>query len=58
MEICEELQLPLPEEYYFPIPPKLPKDFMVNLKQTERVKDCDSLDAGLLQKHLIMIILN
>ena len=38
MEICEELGLPLPEEYYFPIPPKLPKDFMVNLKQTERVK--------------------
>lgn len=38
MEMCEELELPLPEEYYFPTPPKLPEDFMVNLKQTERVK--------------------
>ena len=38
MELCEELELPLPEEYYKPLPPKVPESFMVNLKQKERVK--------------------
>lgn len=38
MELCEELELPLPEEYYKPLPPKVPESFMVNIKQKERVK--------------------
>lgn len=37
-EICEEIKCALPEEYFLPIPPKVPDSYMANLKQKERVK--------------------
>lgn len=36
-EICAENQLPLPEEYYFSLPPEVDMNYMANLKQKERV---------------------
>ena len=35
--ICVENQLPLPEEYYFSLPPEVDMNYMANLKQKERV---------------------
>lgn len=35
--ICAENQLPLPEEYYFSLPPEVDMNYMANLKQKERV---------------------
>lgn len=37
-EICMKNNLPLPEEYYFSIPPEVNMHYMANLKQKERVK--------------------
>lgn len=37
-EICTENQLPLPEEYYFSLPPEVDMNYMANLKQKERVE--------------------
>ena len=37
-EICEEQGWSLPEEYYLPLPPKVPSGYMANLQQKERVK--------------------
>lgn len=37
-KICEENQIPLPEEYYFSVPPEVDNQYMANLKQKERVK--------------------
>ena len=37
-ELCEENGLPLPEEYYLPLPPAVDRNYMANLKQKERVK--------------------
>lgn len=31
-KICEENQIPLPEEYYFSVPPKVDNQYMANLK--------------------------
>lgn len=36
-KICMENQLPLPEEYYFSLPPEVDMNYMANLKQKERV---------------------
>lgn len=36
-EICQELNYPLPEEYYFATPPKVDKDYMANMKQKARI---------------------
>ena len=37
-EICTENSLPLPEEMYLPIPPKVNEYYMANLKQKKRVE--------------------
>lgn len=37
-EICKEIGMPLPEEYFLPVPPEVPETYMANLKQKERVK--------------------
>lgn len=37
-EICKETCMPLPEEYFLPVPPEVPETYMANLKQKERVK--------------------
>ena len=37
-EICKETGTPLPEEYFLPVPPEVPENYMSNLKQKERVK--------------------
>lgn len=37
-KICEENQIPLPEEYYLSIPPEVDNQYMANLKQKDRVK--------------------
>lgn len=36
--ICEESALPLPEEYYYKIPPIVDDNYMANLKQEKRVE--------------------
>lgn len=40
-EACTENQLPLPEEYYLSLPPKVDNNYMANLKQNT-VRDCVS----------------
>ena len=35
--ICAENKSPLPEEYYFSLPPEVDMNYMANLKQKERV---------------------
>lgn len=47
-KICQEKDIPFPEEYYLPVPPKVDQNFMANLQQKERVK---RLRAG--GKHLV-----
>lgn len=37
-KICEENQIPLPEEYYLSAPPEVNNQYMANLKQKERVE--------------------
>lgn len=37
-EICKETCMPLPEEYFLPVPPEVPETYMATLKQKERVK--------------------
>lgn len=37
-EICQINGIPLPEEYYFPIPPEVDDQYMARLDQKERVK--------------------
>ena len=37
-EICKETGIPFPEEYFLPVPPEVPENYMANLKQKERVK--------------------
>ena len=37
-EICTENRLPLPDEYYFAIPPVVDNSYMANLKQKPRVE--------------------
>ena len=37
-KICEENQIPLPEEYYFSVPPEVDNQYMANRKQKDRVK--------------------
>ena len=37
-QICEENRLPLPEEYYLPLPPKVDGEYMAKLDQKERVQ--------------------
>lgn len=37
-EICTENQMPLPDEYYFAVPPRVDNSYMANLKQRDRVK--------------------
>ena len=37
-EICKETGMPLPEEYFLPVPPEVPENYMATLKQKERVK--------------------
>lgn len=37
-ELCEEHGWELPEEYYLPVPPEVPDNYMANLDQVERVK--------------------
>lgn len=36
--LCEEHELPLPEEYYYKIPPVVDDNYMANLKQEKRVE--------------------
>lgn len=38
VEICEEHGIPIPEEMYLPIPPKVNDYYMANLKQKRRVQ--------------------
>ena len=37
-EICKETCMPLPEEYFLPVPPEVPENYMATLNQKERVK--------------------
>lgn len=37
-EICEEYNIPYPEEYYIPTPPEVDNNYMANLKQKDRVE--------------------
>lgn len=37
-KICTENRLPLPDEYYFAIPPVVDNSYMANLKQKPRVE--------------------
>ena len=37
-EICKETGMPLPEEYFLPVPPEVSENYMANLKQKEQVK--------------------
>lgn len=37
-KICEENQIPLPEEYYLSAPPEVNNQYMANLKQKDRVE--------------------
>lgn len=37
LEVCEEYGLPLPSEYFLPVPPEVPNGYMANLDQGERV---------------------
>ena len=37
-KICTENQLPLPDEYYFAVPPVVDNRYMANLKQKPRVE--------------------
>lgn len=36
-DICEEIKCVFPEEYYLPVPPEVPENYMASLKQKERV---------------------
>lgn len=36
--LCNENSLPLPAQWYLPIPPEVDEDYMANLEQTDRVK--------------------
>lgn len=38
-ELCTEIGLPLPEEYYIPTPPIVSYKYMATFKQKERVKN-------------------
>lgn len=38
VEICEKNGLEIPTEYYLPVPPQVPEEYMANLDQKERVK--------------------
>lgn len=38
VEICKQNGLELPTEYYLPVPPQVPEEYMANLDQKERVK--------------------
>ena len=40
--ICKQNQLPLPDEYYFSVPPEVDTHYMANRKQKERVKRLES----------------
>lgn len=35
--ICEIEDIPLPEEYFLPVPPKVNNNYMANLKDKKRV---------------------
>ena len=36
--LCQEYHIPLPSEYYHPVPPEVSDHYMANLKQKERVE--------------------
>ena len=38
MKLCGEHGIPIPEEMYLPLPPKVDEYYMANLRQKERVK--------------------
>lgn len=38
LETCIKNNVPLPEEYYIPVPPKVSDHYMANLNQKERVE--------------------
>lgn len=46
-ELCEEHGWELPEEYYLPVPPKVPDNYMATLDQVERVKRIRQCSEGL-----------
>lgn len=50
MELCEKNNLPLPEEYYLPTPPKVDNDYMATLNQKERVERLKQQGAQLNRK--------
>lgn len=37
-ELCEKNKLPLPEEYFLPLPPEADKSYMAMLNQKRRVE--------------------
>lgn len=37
-ECCDEHHLPIPDEYYIPLPPKVDQNYMANLRQKKRVE--------------------
>jgi hypothetical protein len=48
-EACTENQLPLPEEYYLSLPPKVDNNYMANLKQkpwVERLRQLGRIMTG------------
>lgn len=38
VELCEKTGMPLPEEYFLRVPPKVDDNYMANLKQKARVE--------------------
>ena len=36
--LCKENGLPLPAEWYLPVPPAVDENYMANFEQTDRVK--------------------
>ena len=51
-EICAESNIPLPEEYYIPLPPKVNQNYMANLRQKERVKRLRQYGSELVTKRI------
>lgn len=49
-QICKENGLPLPEEYFLPLPPEVDNKYMAKLDQKERVKRLQQMGGRLTTK--------
>lgn len=52
VEICEQNGLELPTEYYLPVPPQVPEEYMANMDQKERVERLKITNEKLVQRHI------